>query len=108
MSAEELHGFVNARGIGPIIKSVSIHYRSPAAYPDLLIMGVRVPTEHVGQDRFVQEFCCLSHATGRVVADGTATVVTYDYARGCKAPIPEHVLRAFAAGMASFHAASIA
>jgi acyl-CoA thioester hydrolase len=100
LSPEQHARFVNAQGVGPIIKSVSITYRSPTEYPDTIALGVRVDPERVGRDRFTQSFLALSHATGRVVAEGEAVVVCFDYAQQRKADIPEYVVTAFRRAMA--------
>ncbi|KAJ3277605.1 hypothetical protein HK104_003167, partial [Borealophlyctis nickersoniae] len=90
--------FIRARGVGPILKSTTVNYRRPVTYPDTVSVGVRVPREKVGKDRFTQEFVIVSHKEEKVVCDGECVVVTFDYKTGKKADIPKEVLEAFEIG----------
>jgi acyl-CoA thioester hydrolase len=76
-------------GVGPILASTSCRFRRPVTFPDTVTVGVRVTD--VAADRFVHEYRVLGRALGEVVAEGTGVVVSYDYAAGGKAPIPESV-----------------
>ncbi len=80
-----------ASGVGPILHSTHCRYRVPLTYPDTVWVGTRV-TE-IGLDRvhFAHRIVSLAH--GRVAAEGTAVVVTYDYREARKAPVPEPVRR---------------
>ncbi|KAI8924690.1 HotDog domain-containing protein [Entophlyctis helioformis] len=95
------HGFINGTGIGPIVKSVSVTYRAPVWYPDIITVATRVPPESLKRDRFTQTFVMVSHAQQRVVADGDAVIVLYDYAKGAKTDVPEALLAAYHAGEAA-------
>ncbi|KAJ3048194.1 hypothetical protein HK097_010789 [Rhizophlyctis rosea] len=115
MGAED---FIGARKIGPILKSASLKYRFPGnfdfpfllshlntiththsppkvKYPDTLTLATRVPPTTVSKDRFSQHFIAISHASGKVVAEGECVVVTFDYQNQKKADIPEEILRVF-------------
>jgi acyl-CoA thioester hydrolase len=43
----------------------------------------------VGDDRFVMRYRAVSHQHGAVAADGESLIVTFDYATGSKAPVPD-------------------
>ncbi|KAI8824384.1 HotDog domain-containing protein [Fimicolochytrium jonesii] len=92
------NSFIQARGVGPIVKTVSCKYKSPVRYPDTITVGVRIPRETLEKDRFVQEAVLVSHAQGRVVATAECQVVTYDYGELRKADIPPEVIKAWKAG----------
>ena len=87
--------FMTGKGIGPIVKNVSITYRAPTWYPDTVTVACRIPKESLSKDRFIQEFIVVSHAQERIVADGTTLVVIYDYKKHCKTDIPQEILDAF-------------
>ncbi|KAI8850440.1 HotDog domain-containing protein [Chytridium lagenaria] len=94
LSQSNYDGFIKGKKVGPILKSASIKYLAPVEYPDTLTVGVRVGRETIGRDRFTQLFKAVSHKLGRVVAEGEAVIVTYDYENKKKADIPKAVLDA--------------
>ncbi|KAJ3214188.1 hypothetical protein HDU67_001992 [Dinochytrium kinnereticum] len=74
LAREDYDAFIKAKKVGPILKSASIKYIAPVEYPDTLTVGVRVPPESIGNDRFTQSFKAVSHKLGRVVAEGEAVI----------------------------------
>lgn len=78
-----------ARQVGPILASTHARYRRPVIYPDTVVVGARVV--EVGEDRFSQEYRLVSRAQGAVAAEGTGTLVSYDYAAARKVPLPDEV-----------------
>jgi len=86
-----------AGAVGPILHSTSCRFRIPLTYPDTVTVGARVG--EVGEDRFTMQYRVVSHRHGAVAADGEALVVTYSYAAGRKAPVPD-ALRAQLDGLA--------
>lgn len=73
--------------IGPILASTSCRFRAPVTHPDTLQVGARVTA--MSTDRFTMSLRCVSEQTGRVVAEGDAVVVSYDYENGEKAALPD-------------------
>ena len=84
-----------ARQTGPILASTQARYRRPVTYPDTVVVGARA-TE-VGEDRFSHEYRLVSRRMGDVAAEGTALLVSYDYAAGRKTPLPDEVRAAIRA-----------
>lgn len=76
-------------GVGPILASTHCRFRRPLTYPDTVLVGAR--TTEVGADRFTMEYRLVSQAQGEVAAEGGGVLVSYDYAAGRKAPLPEAV-----------------
>lgn len=76
-------------GVGPILASTHCRFRRPLTYPDTVLVGAR--TTAVGADRFTMEYRLVSRAQGEVAAEGGGVLVSYDYAAGRKAPLPEPV-----------------
>lgn len=74
-------------GAGPIMHSTSCRFRAPVKYPDTLFVGTRVSS--IGRDRFTMQYRAVSEKLGRVVADGEAIIVSFDYSRGSKVELPE-------------------
>ncbi len=72
---------------GLIIASVSCRYKLPVTYPDTLSVGARVRA--LGEDRLIMEHSAISRKAGKVAALGDAEIVSYDYAAGRRAPLPE-------------------
>ncbi len=75
--------------IGAILHSTSCRFRRPLFCPDTALVATRVP--QVQEDRFHMEYRVASRATGELVAEGTATIVSYDYTAGRKVPLPDAV-----------------
>ncbi len=76
-------------GIGPILASTHARFRQPLTYPDVVHACAR--TTEVGEDRFVMEYRVVSEGLGCIAAEGGGVVVSYDYRRQHKAPLPETV-----------------
>jgi len=67
-----LHG----KGEAPI----TAEFKAPLTFPDVVTIGVR--TVELSQREYDQFYACVSHASGRVVATGTARFVNFDYDAG--------------------------
>jgi acyl-CoA thioester hydrolase len=76
-------------GIGPILASTHCRFRRPLTYPDAVRVGAR--TVAVDADRFTMEYVIVSEQLGDVAAEGGGMIVSYDYDRGEKVPLPEQV-----------------
>ena len=76
-------------GLGPILAATSCRFWLPLTFPDTLSVGARVAS--VEADRFRMEYRVVSHQHGKVAAEGDGTVVSYDYRKGAKAPLPDAV-----------------
>ncbi|MCR9099391.1 MAG: acyl-CoA thioesterase [bacterium] len=76
---------------GVILAKQDCKYLFPVHYPDTITMGIKV-TE-MGADRFIMHCKMYSQAHQRLVAIANATIVTYDYVKQAKAPIPESLRR---------------
>jgi acyl-CoA thioester hydrolase len=72
---------------GVILAKQDCKYLFPVRYPDTITMGIKV-TE-MGADRFVMHCKMYSQEHQRLVAIANATIVTYDYVKQSKAPVPE-------------------
>ncbi len=83
-------------GVWPILHSAQMRFRSPVNYPDTLTISA-MPSA-IEADRFTLSHTLTSAAQNRVVAEGSGIIVSYDFAKAVKAPLPEVVaarLRAF-------------
>lgn len=72
-----------------MIGSASCRYRIPLTHPDTVTVGAQIG--EVGDDRFVMRYRAVSHDHGAVAADGESLIVTFDYATGSKAQVPDDV-----------------
>jgi acyl-CoA thioester hydrolase len=81
--------FMNQTGIGPILASIQCKFKMPLTYPDTVSVGTRIP--RIEQDRFVMEYCAVSHKSQAIVAEGESVVVSYNYRESKKAPLPEEM-----------------
>ncbi|KAL7751857.1 hypothetical protein RI367_002857 [Sorochytrium milnesiophthora] len=83
---------------GPIVAAVTTRYRNQVHYPDTLTYFIRLQKEMLETalndptaDRATIETLAISNKTGKVVADGTCVVVTFDYAANRKCPLPDYL-----------------
>ena len=93
----DLCGFLEAYEelkIGAILHSTGCRFRLPLFYPDTIEVGGRATD--VGDDRFVMEYRVVSLDQGAVAAEGTGTIVSFDYKQRAKTPIPEFVQKKLA------------
>ena len=92
-------GFFDVRAdqptVGPILASINCRFRYPLTYPDRVTVGVRVTT--LGADRFTVQHRVVSQQANVIAAEGEGVVVSYDYRRGQKAPLPAAVREAILA-----------
>jgi len=77
-------------GIGPILGSTRCRFRRPVTYPDTVRVGARVAD--VQDDRFEMLYRVES-AEGEMVAEGSGTIVAYDYGGLRKAVLPDAVIQ---------------
>lgn len=76
-------------GVGPILARTSCAYRVPLQFPDTVWVGARV--EDIGADRFTMIYRVVSESKGMIAAEGDGRIVSFDYGKQAKAPIPDAV-----------------
>ena len=79
--------YMEDTGLGPILASTQAKFRRPLTYPDTVTIGTSVP--HLETDRFTMEFRIVSQQQNAVAADGSGVIVSYDYRKLEKAPMPD-------------------
>lgn len=82
-------------GQGPILKSTNATYRKPLKFPDHIWIGARVTD--LQPERMTFEHKVVSKAWDAVACEGTAVVVSYDYRKDAKCPVPDAVRAAIEA-----------
>jgi acyl-CoA thioester hydrolase len=80
---------MNASGLGPILAAVSCNYRRQLHYPDTVHIGARV--SHLGRSSMVMDHAVFSDRLGQLAADGTSTVVMFDYTANKPRRIPDEI-----------------
>jgi acyl-CoA thioesterase FadM len=92
--------------VGPIISHVTTRYRAQVRYPDTLTYWIRIRAEDLEKmkaqaetgcssgDRILLEYVAVSHRLEKIVADGNAMLVAFDYPRNRKANIPLYLAKA--------------
>ncbi len=80
---------MNETGIGPILASTSCQFKYPVTYPDTVTVACRV--SDLQTDRFTMDYVAFSQAANRVAAEGQGVIVSYDYNRKQKSPLPDEV-----------------
>jgi acyl-CoA thioester hydrolase len=80
------------QGVGPILASLTCHYRQPLNYPDTVVVGTRVTA--IGNSSFRMEHRIVSRATGELAAEADSAMVTVDYSTGKPVRVPADIRQA--------------
>lgn len=80
-----------AQGIGPILAAISCNYRKQLNYPDTIQVGARIT--RIGRTSMTMEHFLFSTSQQAVVADGSSTLVVFDYKAQRPTPVPDEVRR---------------
>jgi acyl-CoA thioester hydrolase len=83
-----------AATVGPILAATSNNYRRQIAYPDTVHVGVRVVK--IGRTSLVFEHVIASEAHQAIAAEGTSTLVFFDYAKNQPERVPDSIRQAVA------------
>lgn len=75
--------------VGAILHSTHCRFRRPLHFPDTVLVGARATG--VEDDRFTMAYRVVSTAHDTVVADGSGVIVSFDYDRRRKVPLPAGV-----------------
>ena len=93
-AALEYMDLMRQTGIGPILAETSCRFRLPLEHPDTVTVGARI--SEIGTDDFLMDYVVVSRRHGRVAAEGTGRIVSYDYENKCKAPLQPELLERLA------------
>ena len=90
--AEEVMGVpVKPEDLAIIMGSTSCRYKAPVAYPDTVVVGCRTEITNAEKGEFTQYYAVASEKTGRIVAEGDAGMVVYDYVNERRIAVPEEM-----------------
>ena len=78
--------------IGPILASVANDYRSQITYPDTVHIGVRIT--RIGRSSMDMEHKIFSQNEHALAAEGTSTLVVFDYQASKSHPVPARIRHA--------------
>lgn len=81
--------YMEETGLGPILAATQATFKLPLTYPDTVTIGARV--SDMQEDRFTMDYRVASHKLKSIVAMGEGLVVSYDYNKLQKAPLPEEI-----------------
>jgi acyl-CoA thioester hydrolase len=84
-----------AKNVGPILAAISCDYRRSVTYPDTVLVGARV--NRIGRSSFGMEHAVASQEKGVIAAEGSSTLVVFDYQKEKPHPIPPALRQAIAA-----------
>jgi acyl-CoA thioester hydrolase len=84
----------STKPLGPILAAISCNYRQQVTYPDTIYTGIRVT--RLGRSSCTMEHRLWSERQQKVVADGEATIVLFDYGQQQSCAIPPEIRAAIA------------
>jgi acyl-CoA thioester hydrolase len=79
----------HAQGIGPILAAIACNYRRQLNYPDTVDVGAKIT--RIGRTSMEMVHVLYSHEQKAVVADGTSTIVAFDYKQQRPTPVPAEI-----------------
>lgn len=82
-----LTGGQAAKDLDIILARATVDFRSPATLGETIEVEVR--PGRVGETSFVLAYTLRDAASGRIVAEGESVLVSFDYARQTKRPVPD-------------------
>ncbi|MGB5209391.1 MAG: thioesterase family protein [Gammaproteobacteria bacterium] len=82
-------------GCGPILASTECRFLIPLTYPDKLIAGTVI--RDIGQHHFHMDYAVFSRNHDAIAAAGSGRIVSYDYQRQEKTPVPDAIRKALEA-----------
>lgn len=72
--------------VGPILASVTCHFRRQVRFPDTVRVGARI--ERIGRTSLTMTHAVASRGQGAIAAQGTSAIVVYDYKAERPVPVP--------------------
>ncbi len=78
--------------IGPILASVANDYRRQLTYPDTVHVGARIT--RIGRSSMQMEHKIFSQNEQALAAEGTSTIVVFDYQTNKSHPVPARIRHA--------------
>ncbi len=87
-----LFDLFRAERIGPILASISCDYRRQINFPDTVHVGIRVT--RIGRTSLGLEHVIVSQSQSAVAAEGTSTIVVFDYKANKSHPVPPLIRQA--------------
>lgn len=87
-----LSDLFRTKKIGPILASITAHYRSQLHFPDTVFVGAKVT--RIGRTSLTMEHAAVSASRKRLAVEGTSTLVIFDYANGRPEPVPIEIREA--------------
>ena len=83
--------YMEETGVGPILAATDCRFRIPLTYPDTVSIATRV--SEIQDDRFTMEYYVVSHKHQKVAAEGTGSIVCFNYKENKKTAVPAELKR---------------
>ncbi len=93
LEQSDMRHMMETGGLGPILASITCHYRRQLHYPDTVLVGARIVK--LGRSSLVMDHRVYSTRLEAVAADGTSTIVIFDYRTNRPQRVPEEIRQAF-------------
>jgi acyl-CoA thioester hydrolase len=90
-----LAALMAAERIGPILASITCDYRRPITYPETVRVGARVT--RIGRSSMTMEQVVVPELPGAIAAEGSSTIVVFDYNVDRPHPVPDDIRHAIEA-----------
>ncbi|MBI1903802.1 MAG: acyl-CoA thioesterase [Planctomycetia bacterium] len=85
----------DGKKLGLILASIQCNFLRPVHFPDTIVASARI--SRIGRSSMTMDHAAFSQARGEMVAEGTSTVVAFDYSTQSPVPVPAEIRQAIAA-----------
>ena len=77
--------------IGPILASTKADFKAPLKYPDTINIAAKITS--IANKKLSMQYSIHSQTLNKIVAQGEALIVYFDYANGKSCEIPENIVK---------------
>lgn len=100
LSAKGLSAYDREASEGCILAETTARFKQPVEYPDTVTVASRAERAVIQDDKdtlcessWYHHYVVISHKTKKVVAEGQANIVNYDFVNKCRTPFSPKMLR---------------
>ncbi len=83
---------MSTQKLGLILAAINCNFRRMVHFPDMVFVGAKI--SRFGRTSMVMDHAAYSQTQGIIIADGSSTVVMFDYAAQIPVPVPEEIRQA--------------
>lgn len=91
LEQSQVGNLMDAKGLGPILASITCNFRHELHYPDTIYIGTRVTK--IGRTSMIFEHAIYSQKHQAITTDAVSTIVIFDYEAKRPVRVPDELRR---------------